>query len=199
MANSIDKATRAARQWELSSDALEGLLLALSEDRNEAGRKYELLRSKLISLFAWWRDETPEESADESLNRLARRLLQGEPVEKIDSYALGIARMLLKETARRRERRAAALREIQILRPDEDATWETSEALESCLAELSQSSRNLIARYYGADRATLARDLGLSMNALRTRALRIRRRLFQSVTERLDPGNIGRGDSGNKG
>lgn len=189
MAESVDQTS--SSQWELSRDALEGLLLALGDDRNEAGRKYELLRTKLINLFAWQRDDTPEESADETLNRLARRLLQGEPVEKIDSYALGIARMLLKETARRRERHAIALREIQILRPGEGTGEETAQALESCLAELSAPTRDLIARYYGGDRTALARDLGLSMNALRTRALRIRRRLYVSVTQRLERGNKG--------
>lgn len=191
MADSVDQSTGATRQWELSRDALEGLLLALGTDRNEAGRKYELLRNKLISMFAWSRDDDPEESADETLNRLARRLLQGEPIDKIESYALGIARMLLKESARRREKRSVALREIQILRPGEPGDGEISEALESCVAELSGPDRDLIARYYAGSRATLARELGISANALRTRALRIRRKLYEAVADRLGPGILG--------
>ncbi|HTW66483.1 MAG TPA: hypothetical protein VME17_17805 [Bryobacteraceae bacterium] len=189
MSDSTDKTTGATRRWELTREALDGLLQTLGTDRNAAGRRYELLRRKLIDLFAWQRSETPEELADETINRLARRLIQGEPIEKIESYALGIARMLLKETARRREQRTVALREIQILQPgaaeatDAEAT-EMLDAVERCLEALPESSRTLIARYYSGERAALARDLGLSLNAVRTRALRIRRKLYQCVTGR---------------
>ena len=112
MADSVDETTGAARRWELSGEALEGLLLALGPNRNAAGRRYELLRRKLTDFFAWRRSETPEELADQTLDRLQRRPTQGEPIEKIEMYALGIARMLLKESARRVERRQTALREI---------------------------------------------------------------------------------------
>jgi RNA polymerase sigma factor (sigma-70 family) len=181
MADSIDKTTGASGHWELTREALDGLLQALGEDRNAAGRRYEILRRKLIDLFAWRCSEGPEELADETLNRLARRLIQGEPVEKIESYALGIARMLLKETARRREQRDIALREIQILQPDAAEDTEILEAFERCLDALPQSSRTLIARYYSGERAALARELGVSVNTMRTRALRIRRKLYQCV------------------
>lgn len=182
MADSIDKTTGASGRWELTREALDGLLQALGGDRNAAGRRYEVLRRKLIDLFAWRRSETPEELADETLSRLARRLIQGAPVEKIESYALGIARILLKETARRREQRDIALREIQILQRGAPEKTAMLEAFERCLEALPESSRTLIARYYSGERAILARDLGLSVNALRVRALRIRRKLYQCVT-----------------
>jgi RNA polymerase sigma factor (sigma-70 family) len=182
MADSIDKKTGASGRWELTREALEGLLQALDGDPSAAGRRYEILRWKLIDLFAWRRSENPAELADETLNRLARRLIQGEPIEKIESYALGIARMLLKETARRREQRDIALREIQILQPGETENTEMLEAFERCLDALPESSRTLIARYYSGERTALARELGLSVNALRVRALRIRRKLYQCVT-----------------
>jgi DNA-directed RNA polymerase specialized sigma24 family protein len=185
MSDSIDKTAGAAGRSELTQEALDGLLRALGTEPDAAGRRYELLRRKLIDLFRWHRCENPEELTDETLNRLARRVLQGEPIENIESYALGIARMLLKETARRREQRETALREIQGSRPGEDGAGEMLEALERCLEALPQSSRALIARYYGGERVVLARELGLSLNALRARALRIRRRLYQCVTARI--------------
>ena len=186
MSESIDKTAGATGRWELTQEALDGLLRALGSEPDAAGRRYELLRRKLIDLLRWHRGENPEELADETLNRLARRMVQGEPVEKIESYALGIARMLLKETARRREQRETALREIQGLRPGEaEAAAEMLEAFERCFEALPESSRVLIARYYSGGRAALARDLGLSLNALRARALRIRRRLYQCVTGRI--------------
>jgi len=184
MADPIDKPTGATGHWELTREALDGLLQALGEDRDAAGRRYEVLRRKLIDLFAWQRSENPEALADEALNRLARRLKEGEPVEKIESFALGIARMLLKETARRRELRDAALRELNARQAGTDEEAEMIAALEQCLDALPESSRTLIARYYTGDRTALAREFGLSISAMRTRALRIRRKLLECVTAR---------------
>jgi DNA-directed RNA polymerase specialized sigma24 family protein len=188
MADSVDETTGAERRWELSGEALEGLLLALGSDRNAAGRRYELLRRKLTDFFAWRRSETPEELADETLDRLARRLMQGEPIEKIEPYALGIARMLLKESARRVEQRQTALREIRIQLPAAGEDADVFGSIERCLAALPGSSRELIERYYTGERAALARELGISLNTLRNRALRIREKLYACVTASRDIG-----------
>jgi len=51
---------------------------------------------------------------------------------------------------------------------------------------LSPDSRDLIHRYYAGDRDTLARALGLSLNALRNRALRIRQQLFDCLSRHRD-------------
>jgi DNA-directed RNA polymerase specialized sigma24 family protein len=184
MADSVDGSTGAAGRWELSREALDALLQALDSDRNAAAGRYELLRRKLIDFYTWRGGETPEELADEALNRLARRLLQGEPVEKIERYALGIARLLLKEAARRREQRSIALRDIRTLQPGIAEESEMSDAFERCLEALPEASRKLIARYYSGDRVTLAGELGLSLTALRTRALRIRKKLYECVIGR---------------
>jgi DNA-directed RNA polymerase specialized sigma24 family protein len=185
MADSVDETTGAAGRWELSGEALEGLLLALGPERNAAGRRYELLRRKLTDFFSWRRSETPEELADETLDRLARRLMQGEPIEKVEMYALGIARMLLKESARRIERRKTALREIRVQVP---ADTDVSGSIERCLAALPGPSRTLIERYYSGERTAQARELGISLNTLRNRALRIREKLYACITAARDVG-----------
>jgi DNA-directed RNA polymerase specialized sigma24 family protein len=186
MPDSVDETAGATGRWELSGDALEGLLQALGTDRNAAGRRYELLRGKLTDFFAWHRSEIPEELADETLDRLARRLTQGEAIEKIELYALGIARMLLKEAARRIEQRNIALREIRIRPPAAVEDAEVFDSVERCLARLPESSRHLIARYYSGERAALAAELGISLNTLRNRALRIREKLYECVTGSRD-------------
>jgi DNA-directed RNA polymerase specialized sigma24 family protein len=186
MADSVDETTGTAGRWELSREALDGLLLALGPDRNAAGRRYELVRRKLIDLFAWRRSETPEELADETLNRLARRVLEGEPIENLERYAVGIARMLLKEGAREREKRSFALREIRIQQPAAVDESDMFTAVERCLGTLSESGRKLIARYYSGERAALASELGISLNTLRNRALRIREKLYECVTGSRD-------------
>ena len=181
MADSVDQTTGAKGGWELSGEALEALLQALDANRDVAAGRYELLRRKLIDLFAWRCAEMPEALADQTLDRLARRLAQGDPVERVESFALGIARMQLKEVARIRERRQQAMREIRAERSDATGEAEMLEAIERCAEKLPESSRELIARYYRGNREALARDLGLSLNAVRTRVLRIRRKLYECV------------------
>lgn len=173
-------------RWELNRDALDQLLRSLDPDREVASRHYEGLRRRLIDLFAWERSETPEELADETLNRLARRLSEGVVIDGgIARYAFGIARLLLHEEIRARRNKEVALRELP-LHVSEPEPQETLDLLRQCLEELPANGRDLIERYYGEDRAGLAHALGLSLNALRNRALRIREQLYECVCRKRD-------------
>jgi DNA-directed RNA polymerase specialized sigma24 family protein len=51
---------------------------------------------------------------------------------------------------------------------------------------LQDANRRLIERYYAEDRTVIARELGISLNALRNRAMRIREELFQCVSHKRD-------------
>src|SRR5262245_20430567 len=53
------------------------LLAYLSPDREEAGKEYETLRRKLIKLFQYRGCHSPEELADETINRIAKKIKQG--------------------------------------------------------------------------------------------------------------------------
>lgn len=179
--------TSARRRWELNREALDHLLETLAPDREAASRRYEALRRRLIDLFAWERCEASEELADEALNRLARRLLEGVTLEgaQVERYTFGIARLLMHEAARSLRTREAALKDFQL----EAARHDTNPALghlSRCLDRLPGESRALIERYYGEDRATLARSLGISLNALRNRALRVREQLYDCVSRSRD-------------
>jgi DNA-directed RNA polymerase specialized sigma24 family protein len=167
-------------RWSLSGKAFDRLLLALDSDREAASHKYEALRRRLIDLFAWERSEAPEDLADETLNRLARRVSEGADIPNLDRYAYGIARLLLQEEARAHRTRAAALRELHLVAgptPDPGIL----DRLRRCLAALPASSREVLERYYAGNREQLARDQGISLNALRNRVLRLRRQLFNYV------------------
>ena len=66
------------------------------------------------------------------------------------------------------------------------------QALEAVLRELSAQSRTLLTRYYGGEgaergreRERLARELGMSINSLRNRTLRLRRKLEAAVRRHL--------------
>ena len=78
--------------WALSGEAFERLLAAFAPSREEAALRYESLRQRLVRYFTWERCPFPEERADEALNRVARRLEEGEPVQNVEQYAAGDTR-----------------------------------------------------------------------------------------------------------
>jgi DNA-directed RNA polymerase specialized sigma24 family protein len=182
----------------LNKDALEDLLRAFHADREQASHHYLALRERLIRFFQWNRTETPEELADEVLDRLARRLnLSSEQIQDPVRYAVGIARMLLQEQRRKNLRREKALAELQQTSLDADRReqerilqHERAELLRQCMQSIPEQSRELIFRYYDVDEAAdyrqqMARAYGISINALRNRALRIRMDLERQLARRL--------------
>ena len=97
-ANLESSSTPALRQkWTLTQDAFDRLLVAFDADRESAGKKYLELRGNLIRLFEWRGCPFPEEHADETVNRVARKLGEGELIREPAQYAIGVARMLLLE------------------------------------------------------------------------------------------------------
>jgi len=70
------------RERELTSKAFAKLLAKLSADPEIAGIEYEELRRRLIKFFEWRGAFFPEDLADETLNRTARKIDEGEEIEK---------------------------------------------------------------------------------------------------------------------
>jgi DNA-directed RNA polymerase specialized sigma24 family protein len=182
----------------LNKDALEDLLRAFHADREQASHHYQALRERLIRFFQWNRTEMPEELADEVLDRLAQKLnLSSEQIQDPVRYAVGIARLLLLEQRRKNLRRQKALAELQQSSLDADRReqeltlhQERAELLQQCLQSIPTQSRELIFRYYDVDEAAdhrqqMARAYGISINALRNRALRIRADLERQLARRL--------------
>ena len=169
---------------ELERAEFEALLAALGPDREQAGQAYEDLRRRLISLFSWEQFEHPDGLADEVLNRLSRRLAQGAAVPHIDRFAFGIARLVMQEEARGRRQRRTASREFESTRQGPaqvKAEPSVADSVRECLEALPSDRRDLIERYYNGDREALAKELGLSLNALRNRAMRIRAGLARKL------------------
>lgn len=172
-------------QWVLSGAAFQRLLSSLHADRDRAGQQYEELRHKLIVFFAGRACPEAEDRADETLDRLSRRLQEGEPVRDVGRFAHGVARLVLTESLRRERRRRGAL----LRAGRESPAWVTPfesetglDCLRCCAQRLPPADRELILAYYDSmgrerqhERKLLAARLGLTPNALRLRAYRIRR------------------------
>ena len=178
--------------WSLTQEALEQLLARLGPDRERAAREYQRMRAKLADFFDGRGSNCSDVLADETLDRVARRLAEGECVERLPSYAYGVARRVLLEWQKRRTREEAALGVLRGTARGADPGGDAERAvacLERCLAELPEESRALIVAYYREahgrspveGRKLLASRLGLADGALKTRAHRIRVRLQECL------------------
>jgi RNA polymerase sigma factor (sigma-70 family) len=190
-ASGISVVDAAAEKWLLTREGFNKFLSVLDTDREASARKYELLRSKLITYFDWRDCPFPEDHADDALNRVVRKLDAGEDIRDVSTYVFGIARMMLLEIARvsKRERNAfthVSTAAAEDFEPDENE--QKIECLQECLAALPVRSRELITQYYQGEgsskiktRKELAARLGLQLNALRIRACRLRDKLEECM------------------
>jgi RNA polymerase sigma factor (sigma-70 family) len=199
---SVEQASVPKSEWTLTGEALARFLACLDPDADRAGAKYESLRLTLIKFFDWRGAHFPEECADETINRVIRKLDGGDVVRDVETYCLGVARMVFLETLKRPERRRVALDEApDIAAPvsdDEEDDDEQRRCFNHCLRELPPESRQLILLYYQDERRAkinnrqaLADRLGIPLNALRSRVQRIRDRLERCVEQclhKISPG-----------
>ena len=191
-----------SKRWELTGEALDGLLTWLDPDREQAGRKYEHIRKSLIKIFAWRGCADAEDLADETINRVARKVpeiastYQGDPA----LYFYGVGRRLFLEYQKQQLRRAPQERDAESAASLVEAASageleRRHECLELCLQKLSESNRELIREYYqrdlqtrGDSRSELARRLGVSATALRVRTHRLRAALLDCIRDCLAEG-----------
>ena len=181
-------------KWQLTQEAFDKLLLALSSDREEAGEKYLLLKNNLIRFFEVRGFANSDDAADEVLNRLARKLESGETLENPNTYALGIARMVALEFRKLPQHSTAdEIPEISVtIDLEKEETEEKLKCLENCLHKLSEENRQIIVGYYQGEkrekienRRKLADNLGIPNNALRNRAVRLRDKLEDCISDCL--------------
>ena len=176
-----------SHKWSLTQKAFDSLLACLDSNRDIAADRYLRLRRDLVRLFEGRGCSTPDEYADETINRCARKIQEGEEIRDVATYSIGVARMLLREMCRDRSRQARSLDETPepSARPEMNSDLEHRvEALRLSLEELSQDDRFLILNYYNGDksdkiktRKMLSELLGIAANTLRMRAMRIREKL----------------------
>ena len=189
-----------------SAEAFARLLQRLSADGESGALAYERLRTRLIAMFNLHLPAEADALADETLERCARRIAEGVVVEQVAAYVHGIARLVLLEARQQPLQRRAPVEILDRLPAPAETLDEADDgrlalrALQACLASLGPASADLILRYYtdgrddpgasGGDdriraRQRLAATLGLNLNALRNRALRLRSSLEACVRQRL--------------
>jgi DNA-directed RNA polymerase specialized sigma24 family protein len=180
------------RQWDLTPKAFDHFLSLLDLDRDRAGESYEALRRNLIQLFIWRGCRDPESHADETINRVIRKIDEGEEVRDVIAYAHGVARRLLLEVFKKQEREQIGIDELPplVAQPEEQDNETGVLCLRRCLNRLPEESRQLIVLYYQGEKSAkienrkrLAEGLSVTLGALRYRAFDLRQRL-QGCIER---------------
>lgn len=174
------------KEWVLTQEAFDKLLLWLDPNREQAGKKYEEIRRRLIKLFTCRGCRASEELADETINRVTKKVQEladtynGDPA----LYFYGVAHNVHLEYLRRKQ--SAAPPPAPAGQPDE--TEQEYDCLEQCMQRLTLNNRELVLQYYREEkkakidhRKLLAQKLGIAVNALRIRAYRIRASLQECV------------------
>lgn len=181
---------------ELSRFVFDRLLAWLDDGTESHGERYLEMHRRLVSYFDRRNRPAADDLADETLNRVARRLEQdgGIATRPPARYCYVIAKFVLLEDLRR-GRRQTCLDETRPVfdrragnadPPEDLARRERRLAcLDRCLQELKPEQRALIVDYYRDSRQQkierrrdLAIRLGVSTNAVAIRACRIRDRLM---------------------
>ena len=189
------------KDWSLTASAFHGLLTWLDESETTRGQSYLEFRQRLVRYFERKNCPTAEDLADETLNRVARRLEEEGTIqtESAAKYCYIVARFVFMENLRDRKKHAA-LEEVTL--QGNEATVEEDdgilrekrlECLDRCSQKLSADNRDLIFRYYIgsqqvkiANRRAMASQLDISLNALTIRACRIREKLATCVKQCLE-------------
>jgi DNA-directed RNA polymerase specialized sigma24 family protein len=182
------------KQWTLTQESFDRLLAWLHSDCEQAGKKYEEVRSKLVRGFMSHGCPVSEELADETINRVARRLPEiektyvGEPMR----YFYRVAHYIHLEYLRK-ESEVAPLPPGELsLRENSDNIEPEYECLERCLQQLTPRNRELVLQYYQGEkgvkieaRKVLAQSLNIKLPALRLQAHRIRTNMKKCIQECL--------------
>jgi len=187
------------RNSDFPPERFDDLLAWLNPDRELASSTYLNLRNSLLRIFAWNRCADPEGMTDETFDRVARQVPKLRETFKGNPrlFFYGVANNLIKEY-RKKVNSHIPIEGIDLAEdPPQEVEDETAErrreCLSRCLRKLPEEKRELILTYYAKEkqakiihRAEMARQLGVSIEALRVRMLRIRGALEDCIEQCLD-------------
>jgi len=166
------------------------------------------LRERLAKFFECRNCNSPLDLVDETIDRVARRLSEGETIRATDPavYFYGVARNVLREYQESRKRQLLSLDDLKLTehpRIDPVETWDLElerqrldlllDCLGDCLLELPEETCHILLNYYRDDkrarielRKEMAEQLGITVNALKIRVHRIRANMERRMKNRLN-------------
>ena len=175
----------------LTQDDFDCMLNWLDPNRTKAGEKYEQIRNGLIAIFNYKGCINPEELADETIDRVARRVkdikdsYEGDP----SRYFYGVGKKISLEYLKRTHPCELPL---VLEAPQTEDVEQQYQCLDECMEKLTVRNRALILQYYSGQkrakidsRSAIRGMLNLKPSALRVRVFRIRAGLEKCVSHCL--------------
>lgn len=190
--------------WALSQESLDRMLRQLDPDREAAAERYLKIRDKLCKFFSWRNCATPDDCADQTIDRVARRIEEGAEIRTGDVYlffhgvAVNVLREYWKGVEKVREKPLEDAEPEEIhgaenpveVREREGEKEQRLTCLDGCVKQLPPQHLMIITEYHQdeggakiARRNRLAEHLGIPLNALRIRVFRLRSELEKCVTD----------------
>lgn len=174
-----------------SSTGFTKFLAFLSADEDEGARLYEDLRARLTRYFRLRGLNDCDEAADDALDRVMRKLEEGEEIKDYLRYSYGVARLVAIEKIKRRRAVSVDTDALVLSAPEDEPADEDArlDVLRTCLQKLDDQSRQLLLDYYDIGprrldlRETLAQKNNLNINSLRLRVFRMKKQLQTCVEE----------------
>src|SRR5882724_10168585 len=177
------------KDWVVTQASFDRLLAQLDPDREAAGERYLKIRDKLCKFFQWRGCSTPDDFADKTIDRVARRIDEGAEIRSGDVYlffhgvAINVLREYWKQAQKVQEKPLEDVPEIQrSVENPIDAKEKEGEkehklgCLDGCVGKLPAQQLMLITQYHQgeggakiAKRNELAKHFGIPLNALRIR------------------------------
>lgn len=195
----LDRPTPRKSKWVLTPESFDRLLLWLDEDRDRAAQRYASIYDDLIKRFRQYGVSEPEERANETMDRVARKLptIISKYKGERDPYFFAIALYVYLEYRRRPI--IMSLTTTDFPHPNLPSTEELFEkelldaCIEHCLEKLDAKNRDMIREYYHGDRKdkirsrkALAGRLGIKLANLRLKAQRIRNELKSCMLDCIE-------------
>lgn len=185
--DALDSTPSGKKEWALTQEAFNQLLAWLDANREQAGKKYEDIRRRLIKVFTCRGCAWAEDLANETINRVAQKVPEVVPTYVGDPalYFYGVAHKVHLEYLRKNPNPPPP----PSPEPPDEIEREY-QCLDRCMQRLAPENRELVLEYYQEEkqakidhRKELAERLGIALNALRIRAYRIRAALQQCVDD----------------
>ncbi len=196
----MDSVSTRRKELSLTQEAFDRLLGWLHKDREQAGRLYEQIRVKLIKGFKSHDCPVAEELADETINRVAKRLPEiidtyvGDPAR----YFFGVAYKVLLEYVRGGPALVELPPDNLLVEEQPEDTETIYDCLEKCLQHLPTHNRDLILQFYQGEKSVkielrkeLARRMGTKLANLRLQAHRIRAALKKCIQNCMEQRAVG--------
>lgn len=199
-------ATNRKSDWVATEGSFAAFLEWLDQGFENKGAAYLKIRGRLVTYFDRKGCLCADDLADETLNRVQRRLEEEGTIDA-DSpakFCYAVAKYVFLEYLRSGRAKevsdefidqgAIGNRSDTVSGEDENRGHERAlSCLESCIAKLDAEHRELVIEYYRGEqrakienRRQLAAKYGLTLNALSIRAFRIRERLELCVRRCID-------------